>query len=92
MKKRLIVLVVSILVMMMVFATWTMSKDVPRMTKEELKAMLDNPDIIIIDVRYGKDWTGSDMRIKGAVREDPNDVKSWVDKYAKDRLIILYCA
>lgn len=92
MKKRLIVLPVSILVMMMVFATWTMSKDVPRMTKEELKTMLDNPDLIIIDVRAGTDWAGSDMKIKGAVREDPNDVKSWVDKYAKDRPIILYCA
>lgn len=92
MKKRLIVLLVSILVMMMVSATWTMSKDVPRMTKEELKAMLDNPDLIIIDVRAATDWAGSDMKIKGAVREDPNDVKSWVDKYAKDRPIILYCA
>jgi rhodanese-related sulfurtransferase len=92
MKKRLIALPVSILLMMMVLATWTMSKDVPLMTKEELKAMLDNPNLIIIDVRAGTDWAGSDMKIKGAVREDPNDVKSWVDKYAKDRLIILYCA
>ena len=95
MKKRLIVLLVSISVMMMACATWTMStmsENVPRMTKDEIKAMLDNPDIIIIDVRHDQDWKGSDVRIKGAVREDPNDVKSWVDKYAKDRLIILYCA
>jgi hypothetical protein len=31
--------------------------------------------------------------IKGAVREDPKqEVKSWVDKYAKNKTIVLYCA
>jgi rhodanese-related sulfurtransferase len=69
-----------------------MSEGVPRMTKDELKAMLDNPDLVIIDVRAGTDWLRSDMKIKGAVREDYNDVKSWARKYSKDRLIILYCA
>ena len=95
MGKRLIVFLVSISVMMMACATWTMStmsEGVPRMTKDELKALLDGPDLTIIDVRHDQDWKGSDVKIKGAVREDPNDVKSWVDKYAKDRLIILYCA
>jgi rhodanese-related sulfurtransferase len=70
----------------------TMSKGVPRMTKDELKAMLGNPNLIIIDVRHDQDWKGSDVRIKGAVREDPDDVKSWARKYSKDRLIVLYCA
>jgi hypothetical protein len=92
MKKRLIVLLVSISVMMMACATLTMSKGVPRMTKDEINALLDGPDLTIIDVRHDQDWKGSDVRIKGAVREDPDDVKSWVDKYAKERLIILYCA
>jgi 3-mercaptopyruvate sulfurtransferase SseA len=95
MKRQLFILVVSTLVMMMACTTWTMStrsENVPRMTKDELKAMIDNPDVTIIDVRHDQDWKGSDVRIKGAVREDPNDVKSCVDKYAKDRLIILYCA
>jgi len=31
-------------------ATVAMSSGVPRMTKEELKAMMDNPDVVIIDV------------------------------------------
>ena len=92
MKKRLIVLLVSILVMMMACATWAMAKDVPRMTKEELKTMLDNPNLIIIDVRAGTDWAGSDMKIKGAVRENYNDVRSWSDKYGREKLLVLYCA
>jgi len=74
------------------FTTFAISKDVSRMTKEELKAMMDNPDTVIIDVRYGKDWTKSDIKIKGAVRENPTDVKSWVDKYEKETTLVLYCA
>jgi rhodanese-related sulfurtransferase len=54
--------------------------------------MLGNPDLTIIDVRYGKDWTGSDMKITGAVREEPGEVKSWAAKYPKDKPIVLYCA
>lgn len=68
-----------------------LSDDAPRMTKETLKALLGNPDLVIIDVRYGKDWTQSDVKIKGAVREDPEDLKSWVHKYTPDQTIVLYC-
>lgn len=62
------------------------------MTKEELKAMLGKPDLIIIDVRTGSDWLGSDLKIKGAIREDPEDVGSWAKKYSKDKTLVLYCA
>lgn len=95
MGKRLIVFLMSILVMMMACTTWTMStmsKGVPRMTKDEINALLDGPDLTIIDVRHGQDWKESDVKIKGAVREDPDDVKSWANKYAKNKLIVLYCA
>jgi len=73
-------------------ATVAMSSGVPRMTKEELKAMMDNPDVVIIDVRFEKHWTGSDRMIKGAIRENYDDVKSWADKYEKDKTLVLYCA
>ena len=62
------------------------------MTKEELKAMLGNPDLIIIDVRYGRDWTDSELKIKGAVREDPETFDSWAKKYPKDKTLVFYCA
>jgi rhodanese-related sulfurtransferase len=69
------------------------SAQVDRMSKEELKAMLGKPDVIIIDVRQPVDLAKSTMMIKGAVREDPKqEVKSWVDKYPKDKTIVLYCA
>jgi rhodanese-related sulfurtransferase len=47
---------------------------------------------VLIDVRAGKDWTESDTKIKGAVREDPKEFSSWADKYPKDKTLVLYCA
>ena len=72
------------------FALAAKAEDVPRMTKEELKGMLENPDVIIIDVRAGGDWNDSKQKIKRAVREDPRKVSSWIDKYSKDKTFLFY--
>ena len=66
--------------------------DVSRMTKGDLKARLGTPDLVLIDVRYGKDWTGSNQKITGAIREDPDGVNTWGAKYPKDKTLVLYCA
>jgi rhodanese-related sulfurtransferase len=66
------------------------SAEAPRMSKEELRALLGNPDLVIIDVRYGRDWTNSDVKIKGAVREDPDSLKDWSNKYSPDQTIVFY--
>jgi len=66
--------------------------DVPRMTKEELKGHLGDPTVIILDVRTEKDWKTSDLRIKGAIREDPTKVDTWLGNYVKDKTFVLYCA
>ena len=34
----------------------------------------------------------SDKKIKGAVRQDPNEVKTWAASLPKDKKIVLYCA
>jgi rhodanese-related sulfurtransferase len=62
------------------------------MTVDELKAMLGNPGLVIVDVRLGKDWADNDLKIQGAVREDPESVKTWAEKYSKDKTFVLYCA
>ena len=64
---------------------------IPRMTKEELKSLLGNPDVIIIDVRTDEGWKESKWKIKGAVREDPEkDISAWADKYPKDKTLVFY--
>ena len=69
-----------------------LAQEVPKINKEELSGMLGNPDVTIIDVRSGGDWDGSALKIKGAIREDPRKVSSWVDKYPKEKTLIFYCA
>lgn len=64
----------------------------PKITAEELKAKLDDPDVIILDVRRAGHWKASDRKIAGAVREDPKDVKNWSLRYPHDATLVLYCA
>ncbi len=62
------------------------------MTKEELKPLIGNPDVAILDVRIGKDWKASEFKIKGAVQANPKTVDDWKDSYSKDQTLVLYCA
>lgn len=74
------------------FATPAAAQDVKRMTIEELKGMLGNPDLVIIDARRDGDWKSSNVKIKGAVREDLEKVDTWMNKYPKDKTLLFYCA
>ena len=65
---------------------------VPRMTIDELKGRLGNPDLVLIDVRTAQDWEESATKIKGAVREDPHKLASWLSKYPESKTIVLYCS
>ncbi len=78
-----------------VFIIWPVNiaaAGVPRITKEALKGNLGNADVVVIDVRAGRDWESSQFKIKGAVREDGNDFNSWANKYPKERTFVIYCA
>ncbi len=66
--------------------------DVQKITAEELRKILDNPQVIVIDVRTDPEWKKSDQKIKGALREDPDAVDSWAGKYPKDKPLVLYCS
>ncbi len=68
------------------------TEKIQRISRDELKAMLGNPDLVILDVRSGTDWEKSNAMIRGAVREDPGRVESWMHTFGKDKKIVLYCA
>jgi len=68
------------------------AQDAPRITKDELKAKLGSPGLVLIDVRTENDWKQSDEKIAGAVRMDPATVDDWAATLPKDKEIILYCA
>ncbi|MCU0588874.1 MAG: rhodanese-like domain-containing protein [Syntrophobacteraceae bacterium] len=84
--------ILGLVVMAPSFGAVVAAKEIPRISIDDLKGMLDSKDMILIDVRSGKDWSSSELKIKGAVREDPKAFDSWAGKYAKDKKIILYCA
>ena len=82
----------SLLIVLMFFtATPIFSASVPKMDKDELKAMLGSENLVVLDVRLGKDWSSSEFKIKDAVRVDNGDL-SVADKYPKDSTFVLYCA
>jgi predicted sulfurtransferase len=68
------------------------AEDVPRITKEDLKGRLGDPNVVIIDVRTGSDWKASDLEIKGAIREEAKKVSEWASKFDKNKTIVVYCA
>jgi len=93
MRKRILFLaIVMVFAAAAVFASSAAAQDVKRMTIEELKGMLGNPDLVIIDARKDGDWKLSKVKIKGAVREDLEKVDTWMNKYPKDKTLVFYCA
>ena len=65
---------------------------IPTVDKDELKSMLGSSDLVVIDVRTGRDWTSSEFKIQGAQRHEAGDVASWAGNIEKDKTIVLYCA
>ena len=66
------------------------SRDKLMISKEELKDQINDPSLIILDVRLPKDWKKSGKKIKGAIQEDPYRFAQWSSQYPKTKTIVLY--
>jgi rhodanese-related sulfurtransferase len=68
--------------------------EIPRTTVDELKAMMDRGEpVIILDVRRQEAYASSDKMIKSAVRLDPeNDtaIKEFAKELDKNSTIVVY--
>ena len=62
----------------------------PKISKEQLKEILDNSDVIILDVRTSEDWQKSEFKIKGAIRKRPKLFDSWANEYPRGKTLVLY--
>lgn len=67
------------------------ASSVATMSKDELKTKLGSQDLIILDVRTGRDWSTSEFKIKDAVRVNGRDL-SLAENYPKESTFVLYCA
>ena len=73
-------------------ASFVFAGDVATMNKDELKAQLANDDLIILDVRTGRDWSSSEFKVQGAQRASTSDFNNWSASLPKDKTLVLYCA
>lgn len=94
MVRKAIVCQVMAFMVLGIWVVMAVALEIPRISKEKLKSMLGNPNVVVIDVRTFFDRKMSTKQIKGSVREDPDPtkVKSWAKKYSKEKTIVLYCA
>jgi hypothetical protein len=90
-KNRLLIFVLTIALLLNGVLT-ACAADVPRLDKDQLKALLGKPELALIDVRSGDDWRDSTQKIAGSIREDPDQVANWMAKYPKDKTLVFYCA
>jgi hypothetical protein len=90
--KTLMILSAIVFATLITTSQVVMADEIPRITKEEAREMLDNPDVVFLDVRSGSDWRASDIKISGAVYEDPANLKGWISNYDLKKTYILYCA
>jgi predicted sulfurtransferase len=92
MKRKYLLFVSGVVfwVFLCAFLASAFAADPPRISKEELQAMLGNPDLALIDDRSDADWTAGEFKIKGAVREEPGKVDAWMGKYSKEKTIVFY--
>ena len=79
-------------VIILCFWSAAQAADVERVTKEQLKAMIEEINPIIIDVRLEKHWENSPYKIKGAIRGNPEAFQSWSTTHPKTSVLVLYCA
>jgi 3-mercaptopyruvate sulfurtransferase SseA len=69
----------------------TSVEQVPRLTKDAVKEMLGKPDVVIVDVRYIKQYEESDKKLPGAVFVQPENFDDFVKKHPKkDATYVLY--
>jgi rhodanese-related sulfurtransferase len=92
MKKWVSLVAVGIFIVLIGCTKIQSAQDVPRVSKDQLKANLGSPGLVLIDVRTESDWKKSNEKITGAVRMDPETVDAWAATLPKEKEIILYCA
>jgi len=95
--KRKPILMSSLIVLLLLIALAAYSampttvEQVPRLTKEVVKEMLGKPDVVIVDVRYIKQYEQSDKKLPGAVFVQPENFDEFVKNHPqKDKTYVLY--
>ena len=87
-KRMLLILFLSI--GFTAFLSIQASGQVIKITINQLLESLDNPKLLILDVRTTGSWQAYDTKIKGAVRKNPDTFDSWANDLPKNKYLVLY--
>ncbi|HZX36110.1 MAG TPA: rhodanese-like domain-containing protein [Thermodesulfobacteriota bacterium] len=93
MKRRLILTaIISVVFVAAAFSASPAPDPVPRVTVEELKAMmLGGRDVLMLDLRSSAAYNASKVKIKGAVRIEQARFMDNISGLPKMKKIITYC-
>jgi rhodanese-related sulfurtransferase len=58
---------------------------------EELKSVLGNKDVTVIDVRRKEDYTADNTVIPGSTWFDPANIDNWCTTLPENKEVVLYC-
>ena len=84
--------IIIMTVLLLVTSLTVSAASVPLMSTDDLKSRFGDANLVVLDVRAGRDWTGSSKKIAGSERVKSKGVNQWVMNYPKDKEIVLYCA
>jgi len=99
--EKMLTMLILIFLAIGLYPTFAFPDDVPRMAKEDLKVMLGNPVLLVLDVRLNREYMFSDSKIKGADRPSgiamgPGYTMGHVPPSElpndKDKVIVFYCS
>jgi len=65
---------------------------VPRISIQQLKDILGQEDLVILDTRPTQQWKASTKKIPGSVHHSSFKVQKWAEEYDKNATIVIYCA
>lgn len=91
-RKRMILTVFIFAAVFTLLTSIGIAANTEKITKEELKKIMGEETVLILDVRTGRDWSSSEFKIKGALRVNPKEFNTWSNRYPKDNTLVLYCA
>jgi len=58
---------------------------------QELKSMLGNTDLTVIDVRRKDDYAADNTAIPGSTWFDPANIDNWCSTLPENKEVVLYC-
>ena len=84
--------VLALAVSLMLACAWSCGRGEKALLldKETIRSRLSDRAVIILDVRAPKDWHASAKKIKGARRQDPDEVNTWAANLPQNKQIVLY--